>query len=164
MKAYTLHQPWASLVAWGEKVIETRPYNQGYRGELAIHAAKTFPDECVALCRREPFRSVLLRHGIEYPSRLPRGVIVSVHTLLTTYRFGPNEAHRLRPPYRNIAPFNDPIPFGEFEADFGDFTEGRYGLVLTNRRLLSVPVAARGMQGIWPVDDGTADLVRRRAA
>jgi hypothetical protein len=40
MKALTLHQPWASLVAVGAKTIETRSWSTRYRGPLAIHAAK----------------------------------------------------------------------------------------------------------------------------
>lgn len=39
MKALTLWQPWASLVARGEKTIETRSWPTDYRGPLAIHAA-----------------------------------------------------------------------------------------------------------------------------
>lgn len=43
MKALTLWQPWASLVAQGVKRIETRPWTTKYRGPLAIHAAKRPP-------------------------------------------------------------------------------------------------------------------------
>lgn len=38
MKAITLHQPWASLIALGVKTVETRSWNTNYRGTLAIHA------------------------------------------------------------------------------------------------------------------------------
>lgn len=40
MKALSLTQPWASLVAVGAKRIETRSWRTSYRGPLAIHAAK----------------------------------------------------------------------------------------------------------------------------
>ena len=43
MKALTLTQPWASLVACGAKTIETRSWRTPYRGPVAIHAAKGFP-------------------------------------------------------------------------------------------------------------------------
>lgn len=43
MKALTLHQPWASLVALGVKTIETRSWGTSYRGPLAIHAGTTRP-------------------------------------------------------------------------------------------------------------------------
>ena len=34
VKALTLHQPWASLMAWGVKTIETRGWATAYRGPL----------------------------------------------------------------------------------------------------------------------------------
>jgi hypothetical protein len=40
MKALTIRQPWASLVATGVKTIETRSWSTKYRGPLAIHAGK----------------------------------------------------------------------------------------------------------------------------
>ncbi len=49
MKAISLHQPWASLVATGVKTIETRSWSTKYRGPLAIHAAKRQPDQALAL-------------------------------------------------------------------------------------------------------------------
>lgn len=44
MKALTLWQPWATLVALGVKTIETRSWSTSYRGPLAIHAAKKAPE------------------------------------------------------------------------------------------------------------------------
>jgi activating signal cointegrator 1 len=41
VKAWSLWQPWATLVALGEKRIETRSRPMKYRGPLAIHAALT---------------------------------------------------------------------------------------------------------------------------
>lgn len=41
MKAITLWQPWASLLACGAKHYETRSWPTNYRGPIAIHAAKT---------------------------------------------------------------------------------------------------------------------------
>lgn len=43
VKALTLWQPWASLVALGVKTIETRSWSTKYRGPLAIHAAVRKP-------------------------------------------------------------------------------------------------------------------------
>lgn len=39
MKALSLRQPWASLIADGRKTIETRAWRTRYRGPLAIHAS-----------------------------------------------------------------------------------------------------------------------------
>lgn len=43
MKALTLHQPWASLIALGVKTVETRSWSTRYRGPLAIHAGAKRP-------------------------------------------------------------------------------------------------------------------------
>lgn len=45
MKALTLKQPWAGMVANGTKTIETRTWSTSYRGPLAIHASQ--PDGCI---------------------------------------------------------------------------------------------------------------------
>lgn len=39
MKALSLRQPWASMIADGRKTIETRTWRTRYRGPLAIHAS-----------------------------------------------------------------------------------------------------------------------------
>lgn len=44
MKAISLWQPWASLVALGVKTIETRSWSTKYRGPLTIHAAARRPE------------------------------------------------------------------------------------------------------------------------
>ncbi len=38
MKALTLQQPWATLIAEGHKRVENRTWQTAYRGPLAIHA------------------------------------------------------------------------------------------------------------------------------
>ena len=45
MKAISLHQPWASMIARGEKTIETRWWRTHYRGDLLICSTKrpSFP-------------------------------------------------------------------------------------------------------------------------
>lgn len=43
VKMISLWQPWASLIAWGAKRYETRGWATGYRGPVAIHAAKRKP-------------------------------------------------------------------------------------------------------------------------
>lgn len=43
IKALTIRQPWAQLIALGVKTIETRSWSTRYRGPLAIHAAAKRP-------------------------------------------------------------------------------------------------------------------------
>ena len=42
MKALTIWQPWASLIAGGAKQYETRSWATQYRGPIAIHAAARY--------------------------------------------------------------------------------------------------------------------------
>ena len=71
-------QPWATLVAIGANVIETRDWPTKYRGPFAIHAAKGFPPDARALCRTQPFRAALAAGGYGSADDLPRGAIVAV--------------------------------------------------------------------------------------
>lgn len=55
IKALSLHEPWASMIAEGEKTIETRMWRTSFRGILAICATKIpvapRSGQVVALCR-----------------------------------------------------------------------------------------------------------------
>src|SRR5690348_17556570 len=62
MKALTLTQPWASLVAIGAKRIETRSWSTSYRGPLAIHAAKGFPKSAQEFTQVPPVSVLFGRH------------------------------------------------------------------------------------------------------
>lgn len=43
VRALTIRQPWASLIAHADKRVESRTWSTGWRGTLLIHAAKS-PD------------------------------------------------------------------------------------------------------------------------
>lgn len=59
MKALSLLQPWATLVAIGAKRVETRSWPTHHRGALAICASKKFRDADRFLCLEDPFRHTL---------------------------------------------------------------------------------------------------------
>lgn len=62
MKALTICQPYAELIARGEKVIENRTWATSYRGPLAIHAGKSrdwLDDGDEALYPGMPFGAVV---------------------------------------------------------------------------------------------------------
>lgn len=140
MKAITLWQPWATLIAIGAKQFETRSWATNYRGPLAIHAAKrkVDPDEW------PPAIANALRKADYgwWGERLPYGCIVCVVNLVDVLYteeaikssfFGPKERH------------------------FGDYTPGRFAWRLDNVQLVD-NVPARGSQGFWEWD--IADVVR----
>lgn len=92
MKAITLHQPWASLVALGQKSIETRSWATKHRGPIAIHAAAHVPSVVLPLSiggfevdkdnPRGSSPAYLLRGPIVWPYRLPLGSVVAIANLV----------------------------------------------------------------------------------
>lgn len=72
MKAISLWQPWATLVAIDAKRFETRSWKTNYRGLLAIHAAKKFELVQKEYCLQDPFFAVLKANGLSVDN-LPLG-------------------------------------------------------------------------------------------
>lgn len=158
-RALSLIQPFASLIAASEKRIETRSWATTYRGPLAIHASKGFPQEYQELLRVEPFRSVLFRDGygwgmqapwVRHDESLPRGAIVAVADLVDCNR---TERYLRSDIWRNLPPH---------EKEFGDYTEGRYGLLLANVRRLAEPVPCRGALSLWEVPADVEARIREQ--
>jgi activating signal cointegrator 1 len=122
MKALSLWQPWASLIADGTKKIETRSWPLNHRGPLAIHATKKIDkDACI-------------KFGYD-PLVIPRGCIVCLVSVDDCVKF-PNV---LAPP-----------------DEYGDFSPGRYGFLLSIIEVFDKPIPARGMQGIFILNQALA--------
>lgn len=64
IKCLTLWQPWASAIAMGHKVIETRTWGTDYRGLLGIHAGKTWDREAAAFLPRDVVNTAGIRGSI----------------------------------------------------------------------------------------------------
>lgn len=136
LKALTLSQPWAALVAVGAKQLETRSWRTHYRGPLAIHAARGFPATARRYCEVEPIRDRLQATGKWPPESLRRGCIVAVCRLVECALIAPSTV----PP--------------EPERSFGDYAPGRWAWVLDDVRPLQAPVPARGALGLWEWEGG----------
>ena len=134
MKALSLWQPWATLVAIGAKKYETRSWATSYRGPLAIHAAKRFslPERQLALSGWFRFR--LTEAGYNHTKDFPRGAYVAVVDLVDVL------------PAEIVKPSLDVV-----ELSFGNFSPGRFAWKLANLRRIQ-PVPARGYQGLWNLD------------
>jgi hypothetical protein len=158
MRALSLTQPWASLMAWGEKRYETRDWSTAIRGEVAIVSSKGFPRESRELCYEEPFGSVLRAHGVEIvstrpsgPTQLPLGVVLAVLRLvddapvetvvqwseraiklLLHDHFDALTEHLANPPGR--------VDLADHELAFGDYSAGRRALITTGVIALKDPI------------------------
>lgn len=145
MKALTLTQPWASLVAIGAKRIETRSWRTDYRGPLAIHAAKA-PD-LTGVVVQTPFYQTLKAAGLD-PIFLPYGAVLATAELVSVRQIEP--VHSITgwkwdtPDGRTID-----FPLNRPESDFGDYRDGRYAWLLYNVMRLPAPIPARGALGLW---------------
>ena len=152
MKAVTIWQPQATLIADGHKTIETRSWKPpmkllGHR--IAIHAAK------------RPMKSVdwsawlLLELDSRYPGGLrahefPLGVVVATAVLKTVGQV--NFADRkCWPPMVHCC---DPSPHIEVPMDpFGDFTLYKYLWFLEEIEPVTPPIPAIGRQGLWDIEE-----------
>jgi activating signal cointegrator 1 len=126
IKALSLWQPWASLVAYGVKRHETRHWSTAYRGPIAIHAAKTLdvagsPD---LLCQHV--------FGPFWTKTLPAGVVVAIGDLTACE------------PTERVADHITPA-----DRAAGNFTRGRFAWRIENVRRLADPIPLIGRQGLF---------------
>jgi activating signal cointegrator 1 len=163
MKALTLTQPWATLVAIGAKHIETRSWETLYRGPLAIHAAKGLGSlggkrGLRALVGSQPFFSALadipihtaqvsLVDGIV--NSLPLGAIVATCELVDCVPTWTSWASV--EPYFTATRGDEywHVPPPEPERSFGNFRIGRFAWLLANIRALPEPIPCKGALGLW---------------
>lgn len=125
MKALTLTQPWAQLMADGRKHIETRSWQANWMvgKNIAIHAAKGWKAED---------RTFASAWGYD-PETLPRSAIVAVVKVL------------------DMLPTTRANPVG-LEGAYGNFEPGRWAWITELVAKVEPPIEARGALGLWEVD------------
>lgn len=133
MKALTLQQPWASLIAIGAKGVETRKWHpQQNPGTLVICSSKkpiTGPAH-ERLLASEPFASCLDGH------ETPRSAMLAVARVSGFSRT--DDLHYVASPQE--CDRRDPGLLSFEEWTFGDFTPGRWAWFLTDVVKLDRPV------------------------
>ena len=141
MKALTLWQPWASLVAFEEKKIETRTWATKYRGPLAIHAAAKMPPGWLGASRfegnfKEAARAVHIRRNwgpFGWPGNVNTlGCVLCIVKLIS---IEPATAVR------------DHLDIQE--RTFGNYDEDRYAWFMELVERFALPIPARGNRMLW---------------
>lgn len=139
MKAITIWQPWASLLACGAKQFETRSWATSYRGPIAIHAAKKDISDVLRILPRDIAAKMKKAIGTEWKD-LPTGAVIATAELVNVW---------------NIAYYPGtylPQLGGDFvsenERAFGDWTPGRFAWDFSDMKLIT-PVPVKGKQGLW---------------
>lgn len=150
--ALSLWQPWATLLARGDKRFETRGWSTRYRGLMLIHAARQWSLRMAKACYEEPFFSILSAGGTVFPARcdavrlarlgLPFGAIVAIAELV------------------DVVP-TEGLELSGTERAFGDFRHGRYAFLYSNLFELE-PIPCRGEQGLFRVPREVRTEVARR--
>ena len=159
MKAITIWQPWASLLACGAKRYETRSWATSYRGPIVIHAAKK---SIVNILRDLPQKNIdimeLALSSVPGTSRyaandllgLPLGCVIATAELVGCHKI--HARYSDNQPCIHITPFEanmQEIAITGDELLFGDWAPGRYAWEFTNMQTLSEPIPAKGKQRLW---------------
>lgn len=160
MKAITVTQPHATLIAIRAKKIETRSWSTSYRGVLAIHAGAGLGPVggkrgLYDLCYSPRFLPVLEPAmtgerdiaGFKIPhidpGYLPLGAIVAICELVDCV---PTEHVRS---IKIVRRGDHEWLWTEQEKAFGDYAPGRFAWLLANVRPLDTPIKVRGALGLW---------------
>lgn len=156
MKALTITEPFATLVAFGQKRIETRGWYSYHVGPLAIHAGKGFSGVDYENACGMPIRSALKeigrwdRLGPRIGSSFgdTRGKVVAIAEMVACV------------PLEHVVPgtvlfrgTEREYEVTEREHDLGWYGPGRYGFLLADVRPLVRPIAAVGALGLWDWDE-----------
>lgn len=174
MKAITIWQPWASLIALGAKQIyvkrfETRSWATSYRGPIAIHAAKKnvykiireLPSDVVMAIFDEMEQIYGIENDVQHKLEDVQGCIIATAELVNcwhiVYHPGTNidKAKHIHIGAESLTNDKHHPDFGKYivpteqEIMFGDWTPGRYAWELANVKMLPEPIPAKGKQRLW---------------
>jgi len=133
MRTISLWQPWAQLVVIGAKGVETRGWSTKVRGRVAIHASKADHSGILLHIPMSELR-FFQEAGVTGHPEPPLGAVV-----------GTVEIYDCQPIEKLYGSRHDTPK----ERAFGDWTPGRFGLLLREPVLFDKPVPARGAQGFW---------------
>lgn len=179
MKAISLWQPWASLIACGAKPYETRswaPPRELIGQPIAIHAAKKiergaaqFAEDLIYGQHKDGGYDLAQRldasmkgtpdelMGVFGHALLPIGCIVAIARLDAAFQLGDLDERAAVPAAKVVRRITSrPIPgcFSVRIDDFGDYSPGRWAWLLRDVRPLNPPVAMKGAQGFFDLPQG----------
>ena len=142
MKAISLWQPWASLVAFGEKKVETRGWSTKYRGRLVIHAAQSIPRWVGESRNSQDFHDAMMKiakaNGI-FDQGMPKGVVLCTAELVAI-----ETTEKVRG------------DLSRQELLFGNYEDGRYAWFLESVKRIDPPIPAKGNRMLWNWEEQAA--------
>jgi len=141
MKALTISQPYATLIANGEKFVENRRWQTSHRGPLVIHAGK----------------------GSQYLgsadlAKYPTGCIVAVAELVACKTL--HRIKRIAQDDQKRGPYSSIGPYSAQQVASHKHSEGPYCWVLCNVQKLDEPIPCSGRQSLWTPSDGIIERLK----
>ena len=146
MRGLTIQQPYATLLALGEKELETRSWRTNYRGPVALHSSAEFPPWCRKLLYIEPYRSALIRD--RKIALMPLGSILAIAEIVDCHPITEDFCHTL----------------SRAEYAFGVYNYGRFAFRIAGVRALRRPIPHKGALGFWHVPEPLLAELQREAA
>lgn len=139
IRALSLLQPWASLLVFDEKKIETRSWKTSYRGPVAIHASqnKYFMHHILAKEFYYEWMHPYVHQFIykikknNFNGKIPYGKIIGIGKLIDCI------------PVEDIRGFLKPK-----EIVLGDYSDGRWAWKFEEMRPIK-PIEISGKLGLW---------------
>jgi activating signal cointegrator 1 len=164
VRVLSLLQPWASLLVFGEKRVETRSWKTAYRGPVAIHAGLN--DEYVASISAilDPFINVMCRRPDYISNEERQALLKSLATAIDDYQYMRSFEQKLIDHYGScswnfgkivgIGMLVDCVPtsqiktgLSEREISLGDYSEGRWAWKFEEMRPIE-PIGMKGALGL----------------
>ena len=136
MKALSIRQPWAWLIATGQKDVENRSWKTSFRGRIYIHAGKTMDVNVPGSSLTEDWileRLDVYRRAEYQVAKRERGAIIGEVDIVDCRFFCGDMSPRLFSKWHEV---------------------GYYGFYLANPVLYDTPIPCKGQLGFFEVVDG----------
>ena len=131
MKAITIKEPWAMMIALGETKNETRSWRTNYRGWIAIHAAKSMVGS------RLENDTHTLADQLLGDQEMPLGAIVAIAKL--------TDCIEITKEYTESLTLQ--------ERTFGYYKPGYFAWTLEDVCRIDTPIKYKGQQGLFNIDE-----------
>lgn len=147
IKGLSLWQPWATLMALGQKQYETRPGRMKYRGWVLIKATQTSPTWAMALLSRDPFAMALRGRHLPHGEAL---CLVRVVDCIATEEVTRMEVN---------ANLYESYLISDKEWDYGDYGPKRFVYITDKTVRLLRPFPSKGRQGYGDITPSDRDHI-----
>lgn len=154
MKALSIKQPWASLIAHGIKDIENRTWKVNFRGKIFIHASAKDAGSLYQLLNEEQLNIVNNHWTADYPNRPNSAIIGEVEIIDCVIDHDSiwAEHQAEEPKLENYISSGLPEEWKKYNAACHNFIDSKriYNLVLANAVLYDKPILnIKGALSFW---------------